>query len=88
MTRLINADKFKDSMKYVCDSGGWLEPVTTAVKEYVVKNIDAQPTVDAIPIEWIDQFVDKNRGYISRVTITWLLDDWRAEQRRQNESTV
>ena len=41
--------------------------------------------VNAIPVEWIDQFIDKNRGYISRVTITWLLDDWRAEQRRQNE---
>ena len=50
MTRLIDADKFKDSMKYVCDSGGWLEPVTTAVKDYVVKNIDAQPTVDAVPV--------------------------------------
>ena len=50
-------------------------------------DIEKAPTVDAIPIEWIDQFVDKNRGYISRVTITWLLDDWRAEQRRQNEST-
>lgn len=48
--RLIDADKFKDNMKYVCDSGGWLEPVTTAVKEYVVKNIDAQPTVDAEPV--------------------------------------
>ena len=47
--------------------------------------IQHSETVNAIPVEWIDQFVEKHRGYISRVTITWLLDDWRAEQRRQNE---
>ena len=48
--RLIDADKFKDEMQYVCDAGGWLEPVTKAVTEYVKKQIDAQPTVDAQPV--------------------------------------
>ena len=40
----------KDEMQYVCDAGGWLEPVTKAVTEYVKKQIDAQPTVEAEPV--------------------------------------
>ncbi len=43
--RLIDAVLFKENMDYVCDAGGWLEPVTTAVKDYVRKNIDSQSTV-------------------------------------------
>ena len=43
--RLIDADKAKEYMDYVCDAGGWLEPVTKAVNEYVKKHIDAGPTI-------------------------------------------
>lgn len=63
--RLIDADKFKDEMQYVCDAGGWLEPVTKAVTEYVKKQIDAQPTVEFCPtlrekalfllVEWAEE---------------------------------
>ena len=43
--RLIDADKAKEHMDYICDAGGWLEPVTKAVNEYVKKHIDAEPTI-------------------------------------------
>lgn len=47
--RLIDADVFKENMDYVCDAGGWLEPVTSAVTEYVKKHIDAQAVI--VPAE-------------------------------------
>lgn len=56
MSRLIDADAFKEHMDYVCDAGGWMQPVTSAVIEYVKKNIDAEKTVDAVPVvhgKWV-----------------------------------
>ena len=48
--RLIDADDFKEKIKCVCDAGGWLEPVTTAIKEYICKQVDYQTTVDAVEV--------------------------------------
>ena len=48
--RLIDADAFKENIKCVCDAGGWLEPVTTAIKEYICKQVDYQTTVDAVEV--------------------------------------
>ena len=48
--RLIDADVFKKNMDYVCTMGGWLEPISSAITEYVKKHIDAQTTVDAVSV--------------------------------------
>lgn len=48
--RLIDADAFKEHMDYVCGAGGWLQPITSAVIEYVKKNIDAEQTVDGVKV--------------------------------------
>lgn len=50
--RLIDADVFKENMDYICDAGGWLEPVTKAVREFVKRHIDAQTTVKPEP-QWV-----------------------------------
>lgn len=50
MTRLIDADVFKENMDYVCGAGGCLEPVTSSVIEFVKRHIDAQTEVDAVPV--------------------------------------
>ena len=50
--RLIDADVFKENMDFICDAGGWLEPVTKAVREFVKKHIDIQTTVHPEP-HWI-----------------------------------
>lgn len=42
---LIDARAFRKNMDYVCDAGGWLQPVTQAVTEYVKKQIGAQDVV-------------------------------------------
>ena len=101
MAKLIDANKFKDEMQYVCDAGGWLEPVTKAVTEYVKKQIDAQPTVDAIPVSFIQQEID---GYYEdeavtttntiihwiiqskRIGLQYLIERWKQEQEKENDS--
>lgn len=41
---------------------------------------DDEPTANAIPIEWIKEWIEEHHEYASRVTITWLLDDWEEKQ--------
>lgn len=97
--RLIDADKLIEDLEYDVELDARALDDTDLLlgrdrenvqfdkdcKQNAVDMLKEASAINAIPIEWIDQFVDKNRGYISRVTITWLLDDWRAEQRRRNE---
>lgn len=52
MTRLIDADELKKEFPHNSD---WMYPVNT--NEYVCYVIDAQPTVDAVPVrhgKWIN----------------------------------
>lgn len=48
--RPIDADVFKTNMDFVCTMGGLLEPVSTAITEYIKNQIDAQTTIDAIDV--------------------------------------
>lgn len=42
--------------------------------------LDRVPVVEAIPTEWIKEWIEEHHEYASRVTITWLLDDWEQEK--------
>lgn len=44
--RPIDADDFRERMDMICDAGGYLQPITEAVREYVKIMIDRQPTVE------------------------------------------
>lgn len=69
MARLIDADVFKKNMDYVCTMGGWLEPISSAITEYVKKHIDAQTTVDAVKV--VRCYECKHRAYCySEVAMT------------------
>lgn len=68
MSRLIDADVFKKNMDYICDEGGWLEPVTKAVREFVKKHIDAQTTVHPEP-HWIPCSKKPDKRDVYRVTV-------------------
>ena len=48
--KLINADEFKKFVGYICDAGGTMQPVTQAIREYIIDQIDAQNPVDAEPV--------------------------------------
>lgn len=63
--RLIDADKLKKHYS-------WWE---TSDKELFDEIVDAQPTVDAIPIDWIKE-TTRNWLSIDQDAVTMLVDNW------------
>lgn len=86
--KLINADALHDDLrakkKWIIKRKGKFNVGYTYDQVHFA--IDDQTTVEAIPIEWIKEWIEEHHEYASRVTITWLLDDWKEEQEKQNES--
>lgn len=54
--RLIDADAFMDSLVYICDAGGCLQPITIAVKAFVKGLIARQPTIEPRRGKWIGKY--------------------------------
>ena len=71
--RLIDADKLKTWFPHGSD---WEYPVNT--NQYVSELIDEQPTVDAIPVQWVKQFIFLHPD--STAQMVELVDEWRREQ--------
>lgn len=72
MTRLIDADRMNAMLRHD-------NMIAAIVEEFV----DEQPTVDAIPIWWIEAKKSKMiRGGDRELTLRWLLQDWQLETRR------
>lgn len=79
---MIDADKLK--VNFPKDSD-WEYPVNT--NQYVSELIDEQPTVDAIPIEWINHYMDTRltKGTLFYSCMSEFMRDWQKEQEKQNE---
>ena len=73
MARLINADALKDAMRKKFK--------TVQERCEVNEVINAAPTIDAIPVEWL---IRKRGSIHPAVTVgsatDWLLDEWQKEQ--------
>lgn len=68
--RLIDADKLKEELK-----------VNGLGYQYYM--LDKAPTVQAIPIEYIEKFKKEFRAVASvKAVIEWLLEDWSKENER------
>ena len=50
---------------------------------FLITAIAEAPTVDAIPVEWIQRWWDANYKYAD-VEVGDLLNDWRAERREKD----
>lgn len=78
MTRLIDADELKKKKKH---SHEFAENIVS------VAEIDWQPTVEAIPIEWIEKYVESCHGMFKKdmrwieIMVSW----WKEEQEKQND---
>lgn len=83
MTRLIDADALKIALYYDVSKGTYCEFMDGSEVSYtdkeILKLIDEQPTIDAIPIEWIlnnERMPKEGKG---RKAIMDMLEDWRKE---------
>ena len=106
--RLIDADKLKKSTcdKGVCSDcedfhkGTNVSTNCSEVRWYFLEKINEQPTMDAIPIEWIEQYLydlsvgnEKhliNVGEILSMSdeeyyLKHLINRWKAEQEKQSD---
>lgn len=96
MTRLIDADVLKGK---TCDGGVcsdcgkfWngknVQANCSEIRWYFLNVIDEQPTVDAIPVEWIQikiEMLDKQNAEPPGMTLRLLVRQWYAEQEKDNE---
>ena len=77
--KLIDADELKKKKKH---SKEFAENIVS------VAEIDWQPTVEAIPIEWIEKYVESCPGMFKKdmrwieIMVVW----WKEEQEKENDS--
>jgi len=50
----------------------------------IYKAIEEVPVVDAIPIEWIKEYI-RTHPASTDIYFKWMIDEWKAEQEKQNE---
>ena len=69
--RLIDADALIDHLKN--------DPLFDLVEQYwLTRVIETEITIDAIPVEWIKQFIKKeNIHIINKVGIAYMVDQWK-----------
>jgi len=69
--RLIEADKLIQRLRN--------DPLFESIEQFgVIGVIEAEPTVDAIPVEWIKQFIKKeNIHIIHKVGIVHMVEQWK-----------
>lgn len=76
--RMIDADKLDEDILY------WNMHNDPKQKDYDTRDIEdvlrEQPTVEAIPVEWIEKRMEHWVEYGDQyITITEMLEDWRKE---------
>ena len=87
--KLINANALEKAIYEWMpkDQETWMNsdipPIENLVTS-IMMTIQEQSPIEAIPVEWIKEWIKKHHEYASRVTITWLLDDW-GEEREDKE---
>lgn len=94
MTRLIDVDKLKqyiddckccekcNMISFRCDDYCEFPDFLTPQWERV---LNEQQTVDAIPIEWIKEYI-RTHPASTDIYFKWMIDEWKEEQEKQNDS--
>ena len=86
--RLIDADsiRFKPYYDEYVDYDGYINDLKTWQLDDVLSNrVDNTPTVNAIPVEWIlDWLLKYEAAYKTREDVTRMLNDWEEENERMD----
>ena len=79
MSRLIDADQFEvlswDATGDTSYDQGFGDGAT-----FVAEKIDAAPTIDAIPVEWLKGLVLSEGDDVDKVEFAWIMRKWQKEQ--------
>lgn len=88
--KLINSNKLRnDVLKWMppdpCGQEYLETPFETDICVSMIQTIDEQKPVDAIPCEYIQELIqDPNNAGNKRYVLSWLLERWRNESKRNN----
>ena len=95
MTRLIDGDALERAIYEWMpkDQEAWIDSDIPPIENLVVSimmTIQEQPTVDAIPIEWIFDWENRYMNALppefqGETVIELFMEDWRKEQEKQND---
>ena len=80
--RLIDVDKLETHEQMESMGNGMYDYVEVVYKD----DIDAMPTVEAIPVEWIENIIamaKKAYAYKFAESLELMIEDWREEQRKE-----
>lgn len=76
--RLIDADEFAIEEPKIWDWSSVDGISSTAVLKQCIWDVQCAPTVEAIPIEWIEKWGYQN-GMSESMSLAVMIDDWRLE---------
>ena len=83
--RLINADKLKTEMllNKTSQEISDVDERQNDVVDWCIKDVDDAPTVEAIPIEWIKKWNQKNENFLLYMGLARkLIEDWGKENEK------
>ena len=79
--KLVDVDSIKIDIKWSRHGGKTL--FTEAVAEALEKALRDAPPVDAVPIDWIEEWcLSQNLEYV-RIAIKKMMDNWMAERKEE-----
>lgn len=82
MSRLVDADALREYYN-VTDPAG-----TFAYCDTILQVIDGQPTIDAIPVEWLVSWINRHPNDLRCVWFVSLEMEWRKKQEDENGRTM
>jgi len=76
--RIINADALKSNMF------NYAPPEMTWDRGDIEHKIDEQPTIAAIPVEWLKGLMLSTEDDVDKVEFEWIMREWQEEQEAQD----
>lgn len=89
---LIDRDAYKQELEkaiYRClRMTGRPDPVVLMTLQYAIAKLDHAPVVEAVPIEWINHYMDTEltKGSIFYNCMSEFMRDWQKGQEKTNDS--
>ena len=83
---LIDRDAYKQELEKAINRclrmTGRPDPVVLMTLQYAVEKLDSAPVVEAVPIEWINHYMDTEltKGSLFYSCMSEFMRDWKKEQ--------
>ena len=79
MTKMVDADELRE---FYIERNNF---DTYNDYSFALDTLDYMPTVEAIPIEWIKEYI-RTHPASTDIYFKWMIDEWKAEQEKENDS--